>query len=144
MVLKESVFPQTDDIRSKAEELFKREAAILSKLDHESIARVSDYFIENGRHYLVMEYIEGTDLNRLMLNEGPQPAQRVMNWAAQLTHTLSYLHGLAPPVVHRDISPDNILLKKDGALALIDFGAAKEIAGSFTGTIIGRKAHAQK
>jgi serine/threonine-protein kinase len=141
VVLKESVFPQDEQVLSKAEELFKREAEILSKLQHPNIAAVHDYFIENGRHYLSMEYIEGTDLNRIVLREGAQSPEKVQNWAVQLAGILEYLHGLSPPVVHRDISPENILLRADGSLALIDFGAAKEIASNFTGTIIGKQSY---
>ncbi len=141
VVLKESVFPQSSDGLSKAEELFKREAAILSKLDNANIAKVYDYFIENGRHYMSTEYVEGRNLQSLSLQEGPQAPNKVLNWAAQLASTLSYLHKQEPAVVHRDISPDNILLRPDGSLVLIDFGAAKEIAGTFTGTIIGKQAY---
>ncbi|MBX9721946.1 MAG: serine/threonine protein kinase [Candidatus Obscuribacterales bacterium] len=141
VVLKESVFPQTTEGLSKAEELFKREAAILSKLDNANISKVYDYFIENGRHYMSMEYIEGRNLQNLSLQEGPQSPERVLNWASQLANTLCYLHQQEPPVVHRDLSPDNILLRPDGSLVLIDFGAAKEIAGTFTGTIIGKQAY---
>lgn len=141
VVLKESVFPQNDNTLSKAEELFRREAAILSRLSHPNIARVYDYFIENDRHYMCMDYIEGTDLNRLLLREGPLPVAKVLDHAINLAEILSYLHGLSPPVVHRDISPENLVIRSDGSLALIDFGAAKEIASSFTGTIIGKQAY---
>lgn len=140
-VLKESVFPQEDGIQSKAEELFKKEAAILSKLQHQQIAAVFDYFIENGRHYLSMEYMEGKDLASIVLKDGPQKEHLVIDWAMQTAEILSYLHGLAPPLVHRDLSPENLLLQNNGRIALIDFGAAKEIASTFTGTIIGKQSY---
>lgn len=141
VVLKESVFGQSEQISDKATELFKRELEILGKLDHGNIAKVHDYFIENGRHYISMEYFAGTDLSKLISSEGAQAEACVINWAQQLADILLYLHSQSPPVVHRDISPDNLLLRADGSLALIDFGAAKEIAASFTGTIIGKQAY---
>jgi len=141
IVLKESSFPQTDDVQSKASELFRRECTLLSKLDHPNIAKVQDYFVENARHYLVLQHIEGIDLARLVMQSGPQPADTVVNWLRQLVPALQYLHGQSPPIVHRDVTPDNLLLKPDGTLMLIDFGAAKEIVGNFTGTIIGKHAY---
>jgi predicted Ser/Thr protein kinase len=139
IVLKESVFGE--QIADKATELFKRELEILSKLDHSNIAKVQDYFIEAGRHYICMEYFAGTDLSKLISSQGAQEEERVINWAQQLAQLLLYLHSQSPQVVHRDISPDNLLLRADGSLALIDFGAAKEIAASYTGTIIGKQAY---
>ena len=141
VVLKESSFPQTDDVQSKAAELFRRESTLLGKLDHPNIAKVHDYFIENARHYIVLQHIEGIDLGRLVMQSGPQPAETVVNWLRQLVPALQYLHGQSPPIVHRDVTPDNLLLKPDGTLIVIDFGAAKEIVGNFTGTIIGKHAY---
>lgn len=141
LVLKESVFPQSSDKESKAEELFKREASILSKLKHPNIARVYDYFIEDGRHYLSMEYLDGIDLASLVSRHGPQSPVLVSKWAKNICSILNYLHMQEPAVIHRDISPENILLRPDGSVALIDFGAAKEIAASFTGTIIGKQSY---
>jgi hypothetical protein len=141
VVLKESSLPQTDEVQNKAAEMFGREAALLSKLDHPNIAHVRDYFVENGRHYLIMQHIEGIDLGQLVLKSGPQPAETVVNWLRQLATALQYLHEQAPPIVHRDITPDNLLLKPDGTLMVIDFGAAKEIVGNFTGTVVGKHAY---
>ncbi|MBX9690383.1 MAG: serine/threonine protein kinase [Candidatus Obscuribacterales bacterium] len=141
IVLKESVFPDNEEVTSKAEELFRREASLLSKLNHKNLARVYDYFIENGRHYMSLEYLEGVDLGRVILRDGRQSEEMVLQWASDLAETLAYLHGQASPIVHRDLSPENILLRSNESIALIDFGAAKEIAGTFTGTIIGKQAY---
>lgn len=141
VVLKESSFPQDEKVQTKATELFKREAAILSKLSHPHIAQMLDYFVENGRHYLVLEHIEGLDLGRLVIQNGPQPPETVTNIARQAAEALKYLHEQSPPVVHRDITPDNLLLKPDGTVMLIDFGAAKEIVSGFTGTVIGKQSY---
>ncbi len=141
VVLKESSFPQSGETESKATELFKREATLLGKLNHPNIAKVFDYFVENNRHYLVMQHIEGIDLGRFVLQHGPQSSETVTGWARQLLGALKYLHEQTPPIVHRDVTPDNLLLKPDGTVVLIDFGAAKEIVNNFTGTIIGKQSY---
>ena len=141
VVLKESSFPQTDEVQNKATELFKREATILNGLNHSGIVKLIDYFLENGRHYLVLQHIEGMNLNRLVLQKGPQPAETVTAIARQLVDTLKYLHEQSPAVVHRDLTPDNLLLKSDGSVVLIDFGASKEIVSNFTGTVIGKQSY---
>jgi hypothetical protein len=139
VVLKESNFPASNDETDKASQLFEREASILSKIDHPKISRVIDYFIENSRHYLVMAHIEGIDLNRLTTQTSQHSEQSILNWALQLAEAISYLHSQTPPVVHRDIAPDNVILKPDGTLMLIDFGAAKEIVQECTGTVVGKQ-----
>lgn len=139
VIVKESSFPQTEEVQSKARELFKREFELLSKLDHPSVAKVLDYFIENTRHYLVAEHVEGIDLNRLVTQNGVQQSDVVRNWMKQVAGALRFIHEQSPPVVHRDVTPDNLMLKPDGTVVLIDFGAAKEIVSNFTGTIIGKQ-----
>jgi len=140
VVIKESNLQDSDEAQKKAGELFAREASILRSLTHPNIARVRDYFIENGRHYIVMQHIEGIDLGRLVLKEGPQSAQTVIEWMLQVASTLKYMHDQTPPVVHRDLTADNLVLKPDGTLVIIDFGAANEIVGNFTRTIVGKQA----
>ena len=127
--------------RVKPASCLKREAELLNKLDHPNIAKVHDYFIESGRHYLLVEHVKGIDLNRLVMESGPQNPDSVKNWMKQLCKVLVYLHEQTPPIVHRDLTPDNVILKPDGSIVLIDFGAAKEIVSGFTGTIIGKQAY---
>jgi tRNA A-37 threonylcarbamoyl transferase component Bud32 len=142
-VLKESVLPPGMDetAKAKATEHFQREAKILAKVDHSQIARVYDHFVENGRSYLRMEYIEGTSLRAHVRDNGVQDELVVKTWLSQLQKILTYLHGMSPPVVHRDLTPDNVMLRPDGSIALIDFGAANEFIGSATGTLIGKHAY---
>ncbi|HEY9785302.1 MAG TPA: serine/threonine-protein kinase [Candidatus Obscuribacterales bacterium] len=141
VVLKEAVVPTgtDDEIEKKAKELFEREASILMKLDHPAIARVVDYFVDRGRHYLMIEYHSGQDLSQLVHQHGPQNEERVLRWALAVLDILSYLHGEEPPVIHRDVTPDNLVLKNDGSLVLIDFGAANEFLGTATGTLVGKQ-----
>lgn len=142
-VLKESVIPNTTDekTKEKAKEHFKREAEILIKLDHPNIAKVVDHFVDTARDYLLLEYIEGPDARDLARRQGKQAVPAVLKWARQMTDVLQYLHSQNPPVIHRDISPDNIVINKDGDAVLIDFGAANEFVGEATGTLVGKQAY---
>lgn len=142
-VLKESVIPHAVDekTREKAKELFRREASLLMKLDHPAIAKVMDHMVENGRDYMLLEYVPGTSLRQHVKLHGPCEERQVLAWAKELAATLTYLHELSPPVVHRDLTPDNVVLRKDGTLVLIDFGAANEYVGQATGTLIGKQSY---
>lgn len=142
-VLKEAVVPQggNESLRAKAQEMLEREAFLLSRLNHPNIARVLDYFVEAERHYLLMEYVRGSDLRKLTREFGPQKEEDVLLWAAQLAEILDYLHTQDPPVIHRDLSPDNLILREDGQIEVIDFGAANLFAGTATGTMIGKHAY---
>lgn len=109
------------------EEQFNHEAQLLGALDHRNLASVSDYFEERNHHYLVMEYVEGRTLYQVVkLAPKPIAERRVLVWANELLEVLEYLHTQAPPVIVRDLKPDNIMLSStDRHLRLIDFGIAK-------------------
>lgn len=140
VVLKEFAVPGIDsELQAKARELFEREARILLKLSHPCLARVHDYFVESGRTYLLLDYIPGTDLRQLVLQNGRQPESLVVQWARQVATILKYLHAQQPPVVHRDLTPDNVLLSASERIMLIDFGAANEFVGAATGTLVGKE-----
>ena len=143
VVIKESSLPPTidDAHRSKAEELFKREAKLLLKLDHPQIAKIYDHFVERRRDYLALEFIPGHTLRQLVAKKGPQDERLAVSLIRQLAVVLDYIHGQSPPILHRDISPDNLVLKEDGKLVVIDFGAANEIVGTATGTLIGKQSY---
>jgi serine/threonine protein kinase len=105
---------------------FGREARLLNHLRHGALPKVSDHFSENGGHFLVMEFIEGSDLAELMKQRKvPFPLTDVLRWADELLDALEYLHTQEPPVVHRDIKPPNIKLTPRGRIVLLDFGLAK-------------------
>jgi tRNA A-37 threonylcarbamoyl transferase component Bud32 len=143
VVLKEAVLPTfaSDQAKATARKLFAREARTLIKLSHPRIAKVHDHFVEAGREYLVMDYIEGLTLRQLVSRDGPQREDQVLDWALEVADLLAYLHAQVPPLVHRDISPDNLLLGSDRSLFLIDFGAASEFVGTATGTFIGKQSY---
>ncbi len=116
------------DIFNKAQEQFKREAKILAELSHPHLPRVTDHFIipDQGQ-YLVMDYIEGEDMQRMLEKHGtPLPEKQVIPWITQIFDALIYLHTLYQPVIHRDIKPANIIITPGGKAVLVDFGIAKE------------------
>jgi FKBP-type peptidyl-prolyl cis-trans isomerase/predicted Ser/Thr protein kinase len=143
VVLKESVLPLDTDERTriKAKELFEREATILAKLDHSQIAKVIDYFVEDGRDYIVLEYIPGMSLRQVVQADPERARRHAMSWAKQIADIVYYLHELDPPIVHRDLTPDNLLIRDDGKIALIDFGASNEFVSQATGTLVGKQAY---
>jgi Tol biopolymer transport system component/predicted Ser/Thr protein kinase len=107
-----------------AERQFRREASLLATLRHQNLPRVTDHFILDGRQYLVMDYIEGEDLEDRCERQ-PPTVEEVLSWANTICNALIYLHSRQPPVIHRDIKPANIKLQPDGNLMLVDFGIAK-------------------
>lgn len=122
---------------------FEREADILATLDHASIPRIYDYFSHEKRSYLILEFIDGKDLEAI-LNEAPGflPETQVLNWALELCDVLNYLHNIRPqPVIFRDMKPSNIMLNTHGHIMLIDFGIAKTFQTGQKGTMIGTEGY---
>lgn len=110
---------------------FQFEASILARLSDPALPRVTDFFNEGDRYYLVMEYVEGETLEERLSRIGmPLPEQDVIRWAEVLCDTLTYLHSQNPPVIHRDLKPSNIKLTSQGRVKLLDFGIAKLLAGN--------------
>ncbi len=101
------------------------EAMLLRKLDHPGIPKVLAYMEENGRKYLIREYIEGRTLYDIVSAGGNLGTDDIFEIALKLTDILCYIHGQTPPVIHRDIKPQNIVVGRDGSIHLIDFGIAR-------------------
>lgn len=143
VVLKEAVVPAavTEEARAKALEMFTREARLLSALNHPSICKVLDVFVESDRHYILLEHILGQDLRQYVIENGPVPEKTVMDWAVQICDILEYLHGQNPPIIHRDLTPENLVLNQSSRVVLIDFGAANEFLGNATRTVVGKQAY---
>lgn len=133
-VLKEFVLSTSSDagaLLDSARE-FEAEVSLLSQLDHSGIVKLQDFFFEDGRLYVAMDYIEGKSLKQLVLENGPFAEDEVRRIAAEICNVLEYLHGSTPPIVHRDITPENILLQPDGAVKVIDFSLAVRLDGRRT------------
>lgn len=127
---------------------FEREAKTLARLRHPVLPKVSDHFTENETQYLAMEHISGDDLSkRLEITDKPFPLSWVLFWADQLLDALAYLHAHEPPIVHRDIKPQNLKLTDDNHIVLLDFGLAKNSIGNTkvnstsSGSIVGYTPH---
>ena len=106
--------------------MFVSQANFLKKLNHPSIARLVDIIEESDFACIVTEYVEGENLYKIIQQFGPQPEQTVLSWARQLCNTLIYLAGQKPPIIHRGISPKNIILQPNGTIKLMDFSIARE------------------
>jgi len=130
--------------KEEAVHRFKREAEILAKLKHPSIPRIIDHFVENGKYYLVMEYIEGDDLETLLLRQpdGRFSQEEVELWLSQILNVLEYIHNLTPPVIYRDVKPSNMLKGDNNRIYLVDFGIARIFAPKRKGTLIGTPGYA--
>ncbi|HVB73943.1 MAG TPA: serine/threonine-protein kinase [Ktedonobacteraceae bacterium] len=114
------------DERPQAIQNFLAEAKILSRLNHPNLPAFTDFFTEDARHFLVMEFIDGSTLEELLeRNGGPFSERRVLGWARQLCDVLEYLHSQQPPVIFRDMKPGNVMLSRTGRIKLIDFGIAR-------------------
>ncbi len=102
------------------------EVELLKKLDHPALPRIVDVVKEEELLYLVMDYIEGEPLSKIVQMFGAQPQELVIDWGKQLCLVLHYLHSRKPPIIYRDMKPSNIMLCPGGNLKLIDFGIARE------------------
>ncbi len=106
--------------------LDRKELEMMKGLRHPSIPSIVDVIDGRERLLIVMDYVEGRSLDVLLQEQGAQPQEKVLEWAKQLCRALAYLHGRNPPVIYRDLKPANVILRPDGTVALIDFGAARE------------------
>ncbi len=124
--------------RLEANEYFAREADTLAQLKHPAIPAITDRFDDQNRHYLVMEYVEGRNLEEeIAVNGGPLAEGLVIDIGRQLCDVLAYLHAFTPPVVYRDMKPSNVMLTPKGRAVLIDFGIARLFRAARKGTMIG-------
>jgi hypothetical protein len=125
-------------------ELFEREARVLEDLNHPAIPQYVDYFqvdtADNRQFYIAQEIAEGQSLAELVAAGDRFSESEVERIAAEVLEVLQYLHGLNPPIVHRDIKPQNLIRGTDGRIYLVDFGAvqmAYREATAFGSTVVG-------
>ncbi|MFO3796937.1 MAG: serine/threonine protein kinase, partial [Anaerolineales bacterium] len=130
-------------VRQTIVQNFEREANLLATLNHPSIPRIYDYFSQDNRSYLVLEYIHGKDLETI-INETPGflPEEQVIHWAVQLCDVLAYLHNHKPePIIFRDMKPSNVMINLSGDVVLVDFGIARTFQAGQKGTMIGTEGY---
>jgi serine/threonine protein kinase len=114
------------DTTPDAQRQFGREASILAHLSHPNLVRVTDHFAIPGEgQYLVMDFVEGEDIETLIKRQGLIPLDQALAWCYQVMDALEYLHSRQPQVLHRDIKPANIRITPDGRALLVDFGLVK-------------------
>ncbi|HEX7733656.1 MAG TPA: serine/threonine-protein kinase [Ktedonobacteraceae bacterium] len=107
----------------------EHEAQVLSHLHHPNLPAFLSAFDENGHYYVILGYIEGNDLTDYLRvvrqkNE-PLPIARLMEWLLSICDAVAFLHSQRPPIIHRDIKPDNIRITPSGTAILVDLGNAK-------------------
>ena len=130
-------------IRQTVIQNFEREANILATLSHPSIPRIYDYFTLDNRSYLVLEYVNGHDLD-VILNQtdGFILEEQVLDWGIQLCEVLSFLHTHKPdPIIFRDMKPSNVMVNQHNHIILVDFGIAKSFQVGQKGTMIGTEGY---
>lgn len=114
----------------------EHESHVLSQLHHPSLPAFQDAFDERGRYYVALGYIEGRDLTdciRAARTRGESvPLERILNWLISICDAVTFLHSQSPPIIHRDIKPDNIRITPNGTAVLVDLGNAKEADGART------------
>jgi serine/threonine protein kinase len=130
-------------VRRLAVQSFEREANLLVQLNHQGIPEIYDFFTESVRSYLVMEFVDGENLEEVLdRTEGMLKTEQVLDWAIQVCDVLVYIHSQNPPIVFRDLKPANVMLRKQGGkIALIDFGIAKAFEFGQKGTMIGTEGY---
>ncbi len=124
----------TSDRFEKRVELFEREAETLNALQHLRIVpKYYEYFVENGSYHIALEYIKGKTLHDKVVHDG-QPLQynNVIEWAIQICEVLNYLHLSNPPIIHRDLKAENLILS-GSRLVMVDFGGVREVDPLATG-----------
>ncbi len=136
VALKENI-----DSSIESQRRFEREATLLAGLRHPNLPRVIDHFIlPNQGQYLVMDFVEGQSLGQMLRGRGgPLGEKEAREWLRQVCQTVQYLHSQTPPIIHRDIKPDNIIITAEGRAMLVDFGISKLYEAS-RGTSTGSKA----
>jgi serine/threonine-protein kinase len=119
-------------------ERFRREARAVAQLSHPNIVTVIDRGEDEGRQYIVFEYVEGENLKQLLERTGPMPVRDALLLALQAARALAFAHGRG--LIHRDVKPQNVLLNADGQAKMTDFGIARSVdvqGVTITGTVLG-------
>jgi len=129
---KHVVIKVTENFSSEAEKIHRNEAEALKKIKSLHIPMVLDFFIENGKSFTIMEYINGVSFDKLLINGNNFQQRQVIIWYIQLASTLELIHAL--DICHRDIKPANIMHTTQGNVCLIDFNSAL-VHGNYTGVI---------
>jgi len=114
------------DASAQAQAQFQLEANMLANLNHPNLPRVMDHFIEpSGKQYLVMDFVEGEDVEQMLARQGRLTESQALLWFGQVCEAVEHMHGQRPPIIHRDIKPANVIVTPAGKAMLVDLGIAK-------------------
>jgi serine/threonine protein kinase len=143
VAIKEMLVTASDpNIREQTMKTFQREANILATLSHPAIPKIYDFFDQNDRAYLAMEYINGRDLEAILVKTKKLPMEKIIEWSIDLCDVLHYLHSHQPePIIFRDMKPANVMIDSLGKVRLIDFGIAKIFVSGLPQTMIGTEGY---
>lgn len=143
VAIKEYILPMhaNDGLTTRLKDSLDNEAKILSAIDHPNIVTLYDCFVEDHRGYMVLEYIDGPSLRAHIKETGPAKDLLVVWWAIEICSILRYLQGLKPPIVHRDLTPDNLIWKSDRHIKLFDFTVAHKFDAQRLATVVGKQSY---
>ncbi|MEK6223176.1 MAG: PQQ-binding-like beta-propeller repeat protein, partial [Chloroflexota bacterium] len=145
VAVKEMINQVADPIvRKSINDIYERESNILATLRHQSIPRIYDYFTIQARAYLVMEFVNGQDMDNVLAEtSGFISEDQILAWAIELCDVLSYLHSQEPePIVFRDMKPTNVMINLQNHITLVDFGIAKVFQSGTKNTMVGTQGYA--
>lgn len=140
-IAKQFFLADENDETNAMRKCFHREYELLGKIDHPAISKVLNVFDRDQSIYLLIEHADGVDLRTLVSQQGALSEEKVIEYAIQICDVMTYLHLQDPPIVHRDLTPDNLVLADDGTIRVIDFGAAHQFMEGITGTVIGKQCY---
>ncbi len=141
VVIKEFILPANERGLKKATDTLVKEVAILRRISHPKIVRLYDLFFEDLRGYFAIEFIDGATLREMVTQSGPLAQEKVASIGIALCDALSYMHELSPPIIHGDVTPDNVMMDKTGNIKLMDFDASQELTRNKTNTVVGKHAY---
>jgi len=144
VAVKEMISQVTDAVvRRNIFQIFEREANILATLRHPTIPRIYDYFTVGERAYLVLEFVNGKNLEQLLSETRTFfPEEQLLSWAIELCDVLEYLHQHKPePIIFRDIKPSNVMNTLQNHISLVDFGIAKVFESGQKNTMVGTQGY---
>jgi hypothetical protein len=143
VVLKEYILPIHVRTGAKKSALasLEKEVRLLEKLDHPQIVKVLDFFVEDHRGYVVLEHVKGVNLRELVETNGCPGEAKTIEFAKSMCTILACLHGQTPPLIHRDFTPDNLIVQEDGSLKLVDFNVAQYMDDTKSALVMGKRAY---
>lgn len=143
VVLKEFILPSQSgkNVQQRTLESVEREANLLKSIDHPHVVKLRDLFVEDFRCYLVLEHAQGKSLRSLINEEGPMGSSDVRSMAIHLCSIIEHLHNMTPAVIHRDFTPENVIVGPDLRPKLIDFNVARQTDGTATKTVVGKHSY---